>query len=136
MRASTSIIGAGALLLVLTGCSAEQKQGLDDIRDGAEKVGEPLAPNGAKEAALDELVKSNLRVLGASQLAARADTGKYVTLEELEKRQKGYSTAPGVSITTVSYTPERFCVSARHSGSRTTYYYDSSKGTPSKTACK
>lgn len=79
--------------------------------------------------AFDSAAQSDLRNVAEFEELLLADTGSYGTLHDISQNEPDVSISKGVTLTIVGYDAQRgYCLSARHSASPRTWYYDSRAG--------
>lgn len=77
----------------------------------------------------DAQAKANLRALADNEESYLVSNNAYGTLAELQASGAEISRSPAVTLSVVRYTRENsYCLSAKHSGSGTTWYWDSQAG--------
>lgn len=91
-----------------------------------------------RQKAYDGAAKSDLRQLAEFEEAYLIDHTSYTTIATLLADGEEVRASPGVTLTVVLYNgPQSYCLSAWHTGSPTTWYYDSGNGglQPGNTVC-
>lgn len=86
----------------------------------------------------DAMAKSDLRNLAGFEEIYLNDADRYGTIAEILSAEPTLSASHGVTLSVVRYDAANgYCLSAKHSGSTTTWYYDSQAGglQPQGTAC-
>ena len=82
-----------------------------------------------RQKAYDAKAKANLRALATTEESYLITNNAYGTLAELQASGANISRTPEVTLSVVWYTREDgYCLDARHSGSSTTWYWDSRAG--------
>ena len=77
----------------------------------------------------DASAKSDLRNLAGFEEIFLVDFNRYGTIAELQAAEPRVGVSRGVTLTVVRYDAVNgYCLSGRHSGSSTTFYYDSQSG--------
>jgi len=77
----------------------------------------------------DALAKSDLRNLAGFEEIYMSDTGFYGTIAEIQALEPTLTISHGITVSVVSYdTVNGYCLSAQHSGSPITWWYDSQAG--------
>ena len=88
----------------------------------------PAFLNQRKKAA-DGSARADIHNLSKFQEVLLIDQGRYGMLAEIDAQQSQYNPSPGVQVTVVRYvSSQAYCLSAKHRGSSTTWYYDNAAG--------
>jgi type IV pilus assembly protein PilA len=84
---------------------------------------------GQRQKGYDTQAKANLRALADSEESYLVSNNAYGTIAELQASGADISRSQQVTLSVVRYTREAsYCLSAKHAGSPTTWYWDSLSG--------
>ena len=77
----------------------------------------------------DAAAKSDMRNLAGFEEIYLSDTNSYGTIAQVQAAEPTLHISPGVTLSVVSYdTVKGYCLSAKHTASPSTWYYDSQSG--------